>query len=295
MFNIRHSIIIFLTFVVISHDAVADKVIVIDDSNLTVELTNTTQKIVSLSPHLTELTYEAGAEQYLIATVEYSDYPKAATKLPRVGSFKAWDMEKIISLNPDVILVWQSGGNQRQIDQLYELGLNVYISEPRQLSDISKTIRDIGKMAGTSLQAERKALAFDQGINKIKETFQHLSPVRLFYQVWGEPLITINGQQLMSQVFHICGGINIFSTLKTLAPVITKEALLAENPDVIIGGARPEDQINWLDEWKRWSEMKAVKNNHLFYINPDLLNRQTTRMLQGAEKVCDVLNQVRGN
>ena len=271
----------------------AEIVTVYDDFGNSLSFDQPVKKIIVLSPHLTELVFEAGAQEKLVATVEFADYPPAAGQIPRIGSYNTWDVEKIVAMKPDIVLVWLSARGIEMLERLKQLGLRVYVSEPRKLSDISRTIRDIGIMSGSNDIAEKRAKEFERAIASLKGKYKNRKRVRLFYQVWRPPLVTINGKQLINQVFNLCGGENIFADLPALAPVISIESLLLENPDVILGGARQEDRQRWLHEWRKWPALNAVKNNNLFFVNPDLLSRQTSRMLQGAYQVCDQLEQVR--
>ncbi len=266
---------------------------VVDDLGHKLKLDAPVEKIIALSPHLTELVFEAGVEGKLVATVEYADFPEAAKSITRVGSYNSWDIEKIMTMQPDVVLVWLSANGISAVERLRQLGFKVYVSEPRAFDDISRTIRDIGKMAGVPDAAEKQALHFDKVIAGLRQSYSNADKVRLFYQVWNRPLMTVNGRQLIGQVFNLCGGENVFADLPALAPVISTEALLLENPDVIIGSARQQEKKQWLSDWRNWPSMKAVKNNNLFLVHPDLLARQSSRILRGARQVCDILDQVR--
>ena len=266
---------------------------VIDDLGTRLTLEQPATRIVTLSPHLTELVFEAGAQHRLVATVDFADYPETTKQIGRVGSYNTWDIEKIVAMQPDVVLVWLSAKGINAVKRLRDLGLKVYVSEPRALADISRTIRDIGSMAGTQSPARKKAQQFDAGIAQLRNKYQKSKKVRVFYQVWKRPLITINNEQLISQVFNLCGGENVFADLQALAPVVSTEALLQANPQLIIGGAREDEKQDWLSTWKKWPTLEAVKQDNLYFINPDLLSRQSSRMLQGAQQVCEILEQVR--
>ena len=268
-------------------------IVVVDDLGQRLELDKPVETIIALSPHLTELVFEAGAGEKLVATVEYADFPEAARSITRVGSYNTWDIEKIMTMKPDVVLVWLSANGIAAVERLRQLGFKVYVSEPRAFDDISRTIRDIGRMAGVADMAELKALHFEKVIAGLAEKYRNAKKIRLFYQVWSRPLVTVNGQQLISQVFDLCGGENVFAALPALAPVISTEALLLENPDVIIGSAGQQEKRQWLKQWRNWPSMKAVKNDNLFLVEPDVLARQSSRMLQGARQVCEILQQVR--
>lgn len=271
----------------------AQPVQVTDDLGQQLTLTKPADKIIALSPHLAELVFDAGAGKHLVATVEHADFPKAAKSLPRLGSYNALDFERLVALQPDIVLVWLSGNGDAPVKKLRQLGFNIYASEPRKLSDISKTIRNIGKLAGTTDIAETRAAQFDAQLMRLQQSYQQSRAISVFYQIWDKPLITINGEQLIDEVIQLCGGINIFASLPILAPTVSTEELILKNPQVIIGGAKPEKRIKWKQQWQQWPVIRAVKNDHYYFINPDLLSRQTTRMLGGAAELCSILDTVR--
>lgn len=265
---------------------------VIDDLGYEVK-TGQVNKIVALSPHLAEMVFTAGAGDKLIATVDHADYPEAAKSIPSLGPYNAWGYEQVLALKPDLVLIWLTANGPHVAERLKQLGLNVYVSEPRDFKTIARTILDIGQLAGTQAIANQHASTFMQAIRHLEIENREKSELSVFYQVWQKPLYTINGDQMISKVIDLCGGRNIFTGLTSLAPVVSFEALLAENPDVIIGGARPAEKQHWLEHWQNWNSLKAVASNNLYFINPDLLNRQTTRILQGARQLCSVLNKAR--
>ncbi|NNJ91880.1 MAG: cobalamin-binding protein [Gammaproteobacteria bacterium] len=266
---------------------------VTDDLGQKITITKPADKIVALSPHLAELVFDAGAGKHLLATVEHADFPRAAKLIPRLGSYNALDFEKLFALQPDIVLVWLSGNGDATVEKLRRLGFNVYVSEPRKLSDISKTIRNIGKLSGTLDIAEHRASKFDADLKVLQQRHQQSSTISIFYQLWDKPLITINEEQLIDEVIQLCGGLNIFAGLPILAPTVSTEELILKNPQVIIGGAKPQERKKWMQHWQQWSMIRAVQNNHHYFINPDLMSRQTTRMLDGAAELCSILDKVR--
>ena len=266
-----------------------------DDENNLIILQNPVNRIISLTPHITEILFSAGAGSKIIATVAYSDYPQAAKKIPRVSGYPSMDIERIVSLKPDLVVVWASGNNKEQVEKLVELGLTVFISEPRQVNDIYKTIRRFGKLAGTNNIAEKSAENFINHYKYLKETYSNKEKVKVFYQFWNKPLMTINGQHIISDIINLCGGTNVFSKLNSLTPIISIEAVIASQTDVIVVGSNNEKKSKWLSEWKPWLHLAAVKKDHLYYIDPDLLNRMGPRILSGADKLCELLDKARKN
>ena len=265
-----------------------------DEGNLII-LQNPANRIISLTPHITEILFSAGAGSKIIATVAYSDHPQAAKKIPRVSGYPSMDIERILSLKPDLVIVWASGNNKEQVEKLIELGLTVFISEPRQVIDIYKTIQRFGKLAGTNNIAEKSAEKFISHYEYLKEKYSKKEKVKIFYQFWNKPLMTINGQHIISNIINLCGGTNVFSKLNSLTPIISIEAVIASQTDVIVVGSNNEKKSKWISEWKPWLHLAAVKKDHLYFIDPDLLNRMGPRILQGADQLCELLDKARKN
>ncbi|OGI51714.1 MAG: cobalamin-binding protein [Candidatus Muproteobacteria bacterium RIFCSPHIGHO2_02_FULL_65_16] len=264
-----------------------------DDAGATVVLAAPARRIVSLAPHVTELLYAAGAGGYVVGAVDYSDYPEAAKRIPRVGGYTGLDLEAIVALRPDLIIAWQSGNPPSQVERLRALGLAVYVSEPRHIEDVATNIERLGRLAGTADAALRAARAFRQRHEALRRRYAARPAVTVFYQIWDRPLMTVNGKQLISDVIHLCGGRNVFADLPILAPTVDVEAVLAADPEAIVasgaGAARPE----WFDAWRRWPQLRAVRRDNLFVVPPDVLQRHGPRILDGAEHLCADLETAR--
>jgi len=275
-----------------THVLSAKTIEIIDDEQRSVKFNKPVTKVVSLSPHATELLFAAGVTDQLVATVSYSDYPEAAKKIPRIGSANKIDLESIIKLNPDVVIAWKSGSPAAQIKKLTQLGFKIFYSEPKQFEDIARNIVNMGKILGTSSYAENKAREFLLELNLLENTYQNRSKVSVFYQVWNEPIITINKDHMITSVIEFCGGENIYGELPSRAPRIGIESILNEDPDAIIIGMS-DGRSDWVESWSKWSQLKAVKNMHVFDVNADLIVRQGTRVLEGIKVVCSRLDEVR--
>ncbi|MBD3608927.1 MAG: cobalamin-binding protein, partial [Gammaproteobacteria bacterium] len=193
---------------------------VIDAIGRKVSLSQPASRIISLSPHTTEMLYVAGAGEQLIAAVDYSDYPAAASKLPRVGGYKRLDLEAILALKPDLVVVWESGNASEQLAQLERLGLTLYYTEPRQLEDIAEDVKKLGKLSGHSGISQKWSLDYLARVTSLRQQYSSAQPVTMFYQIWNQPLMTVNGQHLISEVIRLCGGRNIFSQLPVMTPKV---------------------------------------------------------------------------
>jgi len=268
------------------------QVSVTDDAGRSVSLMQPAQRIISLAPHITEQLYAVGAGGQIVGAVDYSNYPEAAKKLPRVGGYSRLDLEAILALHPDLVVGWQSGNDPRQLERLQELGFTVYLSEPRELKDIATSLRRLAILGGHRDQGKAQAEHFMQTLRRLAAMNAGRPRVRVFYQIWNRPLMTISGEHLISDVIRLCGGKNVFADLPTLTPTVSEEAVIAADPAMIIASGMGEERPEWLDQWRRWSRLKAVSNHQLRFIPPDLIQRATPRLLQGAERLCTMIHGV---
>lgn len=263
-----------------------------DDTQTEVRLAAPAQRIVSLAPNITELVYAAGAGERLVGTVEFSDYPAAARQLPRIGSYARVNVEAIVALKPDLVLAWDSGNPSAGITQLRKLGIPIFVTEPRTLDDVARDLERYGTLAGTRA-GKIAAQDFRKRLLSLQQKYATRQPVRVFYQIWDEPLMTVNGRQIISDVIRLCGGVNAFAELPALAPTVSVESVLAADPDVIIAGGMGERNASWLELWKKWPRLKATARGNLFFIDPNLLQRHTPRLLDGADQLCARLEEAR--
>ena len=264
-----------------------------DDYGNEIRLASPARRIVSLSPHLTELLYAAGAGARVVGAVDYSDYPPQARKLPRVGGDAGIDLEAVLVLRPDLVVAWPNPSSLKAINRLAELKFPVFRSEPRELDDIASTIERLGTLAGTSQDAARESAAFRARVRSIENRFARRTPVRVFYQVWDRPIITVNGEHVISKMMRLCGGQNAFADLPLIAPEIGREAVLRANPDVIVASGTETTRPDWLDGWRAFPQLSAVARDQLHVIPPGLIQRHTPRILEGAERLCRILEEVR--
>lgn len=271
----------------------ASGITVTDFSGNVLHFDQPVRSIIALSPHIVENIYAVGAENTLVGVVEYSDFPAAAAQLPVVASFATTNIERIIELNPDLIMAWESGNSHSALNRLKELGYKVYMDRPDALHDIPKSLRDIGSLTGMSGRAERVAQAFAASLQALSEQHQQKTSVTTFYQVWNTPLQTISGQHIISAAIELCGGQNVYADEFAIAPIINIESVLERNPQAIIASGDGDARPAWLDDWKQWPSLRAVQEQNLFYVNPDHIQRHTTRVLLGIRTICDQLESVR--
>ena len=269
------------------------EITVTDDVGKTVHLEAPASRIVSLAPHITEDLYAAGAGEHIVAVSDFSDYPEAAKKLPRVGGNARFDLEAIAALKPDLIIAWESGTASSHIARLKALKLPLFISKPKHVEDVATTIERFGELAGTQATAAAAAKAFRARHAELRSRYSERPTVRAFYQIWNQPLSTINGDQLISDVMRLCGAENVFAKLPVPAPTVTIEAVLVANPEAIIASGMNESRPEWLGMWRHWRDLTANTQDNLFFIPPDLINRHSPRILDGAQRLCEQMEKVR--
>jgi iron complex transport system substrate-binding protein len=264
-----------------------------DDAGNNVVLQRPAQRVVTLAPHTTEMVFAAGGGERIVGTVGYSDFPPAAKNIPRVGDHKQIDIERIFALKPDLLVVWLHGNSERQLEHLRKLGIPLFYSEPHKLDDIPGNIARLGQLMGTEEQAAQSAAQQRQQLARLKAQYQNRPPVRVFYQVWGRPVYTLNGTHIISDVLRLCGGENIFASLSVTAPTVSIEAVLLENPEAMITGDLRDATKDGLEIWHQYPTLLAVQRGNLFAIDADLLNRAGPRLIEGAAAVCEKLELAR--
>jgi len=250
-------------------------------------------RIISLSPHITELLFAAGAGERIVGVDDSSDYPAAVAGIARVGEPSALDVEGLLKLRPTLIVLWDSGTPASRKAELERLNLKLYVTDQRHLDDIGATLIEFGRLAGTLPVAAAAAHRYRIELAQLRAQYSARSRLTVFYQVWDRPLYTLSGAHVVSEVLSLCGGDNVFADFSTLAPAIDKEAVLARDPDVILVAATGADGARQMLEWNRFSTLRAVRSHRIFTVDPSLVGRMAPRILQGVREVCGLLDAAR--
>lgn len=247
-------------------------------------------RIVSLAPHITELLFAAGAGERLVGVSAYSDYPPAARELPRIGDAFRLDYERVLALHPDVAVAWASGTPQPVIDRLRAFGVPVTVLGIRTLEDIPAAIERLGRLAGTGEAADAAASRFREQLAAIRADYAGRPPVSVFIELDQQPLFTVTGRHMISEVVSICGGRNVFASLPGLAPPVDLEAVVAADPEAILYTGPDLDPARF---WRGRNEIRAVRDGNVLKVPGDLVSRATPRVLLGIKRVCEALDAVR--
>jgi iron complex transport system substrate-binding protein len=263
-----------------------------DDRGVTVHLAAPASRVVTLSPHLAEIVSAAGAEERLVGVALYSDFPQSVQRLPRIGGAALIDVERLLALKADLVLAWKSGNPSAHIAQIERLGVPVFVTEPQRLEDVSRIVRNVGVLTGTSRTADEAARRFDMDIEVLRKKYGERSPMRVFYEIWHRPLMTVSGAHMISDVLRLCGGVNVFADAPALAPTVSMEALLAARPQIIIGGGSSVDERAFIAQWRSHA-LDALKTATLLYVPADHIQRATPRIVEGVRTVCRGLDAAR--
>jgi iron complex transport system substrate-binding protein len=265
----------------------------VDDNGDQLKLANVAQRIISLSPNTTEILFHIGAGEKIVGADEYSNYPPAANDIVRVNNHAAANYELILSLKPDLVIAWQSGNGEHIISRIRQLGIPVFVVETGNLDEIPSLYRRLGLLAGRQQQAHTQASEFFKRLENLRKTFSKKEKMPVFYQIWNEPLMTLNGDHLVTDMIELCGGINIFSDATALVPYVNIESVVAANPQIIISGGKNKSDLLDSGFWRKWSGISAVKNKHLYAIPSDLLQRHSDRILEGTQLMCEYIDLAR--
>ena len=265
---------------------------VVDDAGVTVTLAAPAARIVSLAPHATELLYAAGAGERVVGVLATSDWPPEVALRPKVGDSRALDLERIVALNPDLVVTWPYAA-PAQVGALVARGVPVFIANPATIDGIALDLERLGTLAGTLPTATLRAAELRLQLARLRARYGGARTVRVFYEIWNAPLYTIGGGHLISQALRVCGGENVFAALTLPAPGVSVEAVIKAKPEAILAGADGAVRPAWLDEWKRWPTLPAVARGNLFTVDANLLHRAGPRFIDGVETLCGTLAQAR--
>jgi iron complex transport system substrate-binding protein len=291
---VRTAASLFLAFLVSLPASAATAVHVQGADGVTLTLAAPAVRVVSLAPDLTELMYDAGAGDAMVGTVQYSDYPAAAKKLPQLGDAFHVDTERLLALKPDLVLAWEGGTPQALIDKLRALKLPVLAIGTHELLDVATNLETLGIATGHSGEAQLAAEDFRTRLGALRSRYARSAPLRVFYEISSQPLFTVGGAQSISHLIEVCGGRNLFADLKELAPAVSVEAVLARDPQAIVSGDGEGDVEQRFKTWQRWPDISAVHAGNFIAVNDDWVSRATPRLLDAGKQLCDGLETARG-
>jgi iron complex transport system substrate-binding protein len=265
----------------------------VDSDGRRITLERPAQRIVSLAPHVTEQLFAAGAGARLVAVSEYSDYPPEAKRLPRVAGSGSVDLEKLLSLKPDLVVAWRLEATAPSLARLEAFGLPVFYSEPHRLAQIPDSIEALGELAGTTATAAPLAASLRQQLRQLESQYRSRRPVSVFYLISERPLMTLGGRQFVSDAIELCGGRNVFGDSALMAPQVNVESVLAADPEAIITAKPDPSDRSWQAFWRRFSGMRAVQADNLYAVPMNEMHRHGPRAIAATAILCRHIDDAR--
>ncbi|MEP1446521.1 MAG: cobalamin-binding protein [Paraglaciecola sp.] len=250
-------------------------------------------RIIALAPHIVESLYAIGAGQQIIGTTAYADYPSAAKDILQVGNYARLQIEKIIQLQPDVIIAWKTGNPTDDLARLESHQLKIIYSNPQTLEDVGKELIMLGKLTGREKVANKLSDRYLNELSNIRQRYAKLEQIKVFYELWSRPLRTVANNAWPQQQIELCGASNPFAKAQDDYPSVGLEQVLVTLPQVIIQpkqtNADNPDGLNW----SQWQHIPAAKNNFILHPNADKVHRMTTRMLDEVVILCEQIDKAR--
>ena len=278
-------------FVLVSVDTVLPAVYV-DEMGRRVDIPSDPKRIVSLAPSITETLYYLNVGEKIVGVTEFSNYPDEARRKPKVGSYINLNIEKIISLKPDLIIAIADGNKKESVDALERLGYSVYAINPRCVKDVFRTIVNIGKITDCVDRANKLIKELKSRINYIESRTRGIERPRVFFQIGINPVVTVGKDTFHNDLIKMAGGLNISGNEKAKYPRYSMEEVLLNTPDIIIISSmhRGGDFDRKKREWMKWKSIPAVKNGRIYVIDSDLVDHPSPRIIDGLEELSRLIH-----
>ncbi|MGY2441224.1 cobalamin-binding protein [Pseudomonas sp. SDO52101_S400] len=241
-------------------------------------------RVVSLAPSLSEIVVELDSADLLVGVLDAGDRPSAIKDVPSVGRYGQLDMERLLSLKPDLLLLWPGSVGPAQRDQLKRLNIPTFVAEPHSFEQLTTQIEAIAMQLGRPERGVERAAGLRRKLDELRQRYRRETPLRVFYQVWDKPLYTIGGGQIISDALEVCGARNVFADLTLPAPQVSIEAVLQRDPEVILAGAPLQ-----LSAWNAWPQVAAVKHRQLLLVTDKGLERPSGQMIEATAKLCKLI------
>ena len=242
-------------------------------------------RVVSLAPSLSEIVVELDSADLLVGVLDAGERPESIAHVASVGRYGQLDVERLLSLKPDLLLLWPGSVGAAQRDQLKRLGIATFVAEPHSLEQLTTQIEAIATRLGRPERGLKRAGYLRQQLAELRQRYRREVPLRVFYQVWDKPLYTIGGGQIISDALEVCGARNVFADLSLPAPQVSIEAVLQRDPEVILAGDQPQ-----LEAWRSWLQVAAVKQGNLLLVVDKGLERPSGQMIEATAKLCRLIS-----
>ena len=263
----------------------------VDDLGRKIFLAKAPRRVVSLAPSITEILYALGLNDEIVGVTEFCDYPQEAKQKAKIG-YAQPNIEAIVTLEPDLVLAPRAFLRADLLAKLEQLKVTTFVVDPESFEEIPSRIQTVGRILNRSTAADGVAMAMRQRIAAIRTKMEAVARVRVLYVLNSQPLITVGPGSYIHQVINVAGGSNIASQATVPYPHLNMEAVLKEDPEIIVFPIGKAEGISLAEqqEWLRWTSLSAVKQGRLHQISADILNRPGPRIVEGLETLARIIH-----
>nr|HID59809.1 cobalamin-binding protein [Desulfobacterales bacterium] len=269
----------------------------VDETGRRLVISRCPQRIVSLAPSITEILFALKLEERIVGVTRFSYYPEEAQKKPKIGAYRNPNMEEILALEPDLVVGIADGNPPDVIMRLEKWGIPVYLSDPKTVEGIFNTVISISKITGTQETAYKLVKDLRMRIKNVMNKVRDGNHPSVFLQINAKPIITVGMNTFQDQIIRMAGGVNIAGSNKARYPIYNIEEILRKSPDIIIISTMARGMVPELQrkEWMRWTSIPAVKQGRIFFINSDIIDRPSPRIVEGLEEMAKLLHPEKFN
>lgn len=262
---------------------------IVDDLNNEFVFEKSPQRIISLAPNITEMIFDLGLQNKLVGNTLYCNYPDGAKRIEKVGDMLTFNFEKIVSLKPDLIFITVEGNTKNTYDKFRELGLKIFVSNPRNYSGIRKTYSDIAKIF--SVDIKNKIAGWDSSIASIKTQNKNLNKSAM-YVVELRPLMLVGKNTFINEYLQFCGLKNIADDSPVNYPLFNREEILRRDPDYIIYPTDGNDSVEKIKSaYPEWGKLRSIKKGNVIFVNRDLYSRPGPRFIDALKDLFNRIHQ----
>lgn len=250
------------------------------------------KRIISLAPSITEMIYFLGLGERLVGVTRFSYFPKEATKKPKIGAYTDVNIEKVVTLNPDLVIATADGNKREDVEMLEEAGIPVYVVNPRKVHQVLDTIERLGKICGVNDRAKRLVNCLRERVAKVMKAVRNREKPLILLVINVKPLISVNQSTIHHDIIQLAGGRNMTGDQSFTYPKLSMEEVIKKGPDVIIISSmeREGEFERARKEWFQWSTLPAVQSGRVYLIDSDLIDRSAPRIVSGLEEMVRLIH-----
>ncbi|MGA1875495.1 MAG: ABC transporter substrate-binding protein [bacterium] len=269
----------------------SDRILLIDATGEEISLSAYPKRIISLAPSITECLFSLNLDEEIVGVTIYCDYPQPAKGKERVGSLLTFDVERIFSLKPDLILATKEGNQEREILRLRKLGLKIFVLDlVERIDHIYRDLYILGRLTNRGEEAAEVVRKMQLLVQEIEDKAGQARERPLcFWQLGVNPLITVGQATLADHLLGLAGGENLAASERGYIPYNLEE-VIARSPEVILMIGMGETLDSYRALWSKFPQLKAQKSGRIYSLNPDLVNRYSPRIVQGLRELAEALH-----